>query len=178
METAKGKVLLNIPVELPAATYDQIKAFAKVEDPAPKIQAWVKWFLGQYASGGLMLSSAELKQVERHTGIELATGRQVVDVILKGAGMEDGQHTYRIQLDPAFITPAEETAKSQGVTMQHLVEDAINTMLENGWLYTFVPEGGVARFSRSDWSVIQKATNKQNPTGADIAALFVAAAKE
>jgi hypothetical protein len=168
-KTRTSKILVSIPAfELPASEFEAIKVAANTDDPLPKIQSWVKWFLSNYASGGLMLSGSEVRQVEKSTGQQLANGREVVAALLKAGGMEEGLHTFRVQLDPVWIAPAKETAAAQGVELEHLISDALNSMLGNGWLYEWVLNGGTARFTKEEWDGIKALTGKAIPTGADI----------
>lgn len=156
---AKEKLVpLNLEVQVPENVYESLKKRAGDQPPLAVIAACAKYLLENYAFGGVMLKPTHVTRIvgalpnASNENIDI----DIVKAVEKAAGMEDGQHVFKAHLDPAYIQPAQEVADAQGVDLEYLVTDALNTMLGNGWLYDFQTEGGVIRLTMDQLAEIQE----------------------
>lgn len=170
------KIAISLPpIELSQNDFEKLKEASGVEDPTPKLVAWAKHFYANLAGGGILLSGSDVRRIEEVTGTDVVNGRTVVEIAQKAVGKEDGKHTFKVQLDPVWIGPATETAHAQGVELQFLIESALNEMVENSWLYSWAPDGGAARFSKTEWAEVQSIVGKKDVFGRDVLAALRAA---
>jgi hypothetical protein len=171
MEPKKtAKVIVNLPaLELSQTDWERLQVQTGKTDPTPNIITWVKYFLQQHMAGGLLVPAVEVQQVEKKAGVQITRSKDLCDIALKAKGVEDGQFTFHVRVDPVFWGPLEDTAKQQGVTVEYLLTDVCNGVLENSWAYSW-PAGRKTNHVADDWKTLCEFTGKEHPFGADVAA--------
>jgi hypothetical protein len=164
------KVILPLQIELNQADFDHLQKVTGKDDPTPNVTTWVKYFLAQYVSGGMVVTGQEVQQIEKFLGVRVAKGKDLVDLALKAKGREDGQHVITARLDPVFFGPLEDFCKANGVTPEYVFQDMANSVVENGWLYEWNRQGNrKVSFTERAWERVKKALGIEKPFGEDIA---------
>jgi hypothetical protein len=169
-KTTPSKVIVNLPpVELSQADYERLQVQAGKTDITPILATWVRYFIQQQLGGGVLVSGNSVRQIEKILGTQVTGEKSIVDAIGKTKGVEDGQFAFHVRVDPIFWGPLEDTAKQQGVTVEYLLTDVCNGVLENSWAYSW-PAGRKTNHVADDWKTLCEFTGKEHPFGADVAA--------
>ena len=95
--------------------------------------------LTQMATGGVMFSPEEVKLVLDSTGVQLGTAEDLIPYISDVAGMVDGKHRVTVLIDPANYPAYEELARTQERTVDALMQEVVDAVQENEWVYELHP---------------------------------------
>jgi hypothetical protein len=141
---AKQAQVVTIPVTINVseAVYGYITKNAG-EPITPKLQSWLNFYLSQMASGGLMLESVDHDHLaELRDGKRFRTSAQLAREVEKALKREEGQYSYTLQIDPAYVKSVEDRATEQGVSTQQFVADLFAYIMGSGFVYDFTPANG------------------------------------
>lgn len=161
MASKDTSVVLTLNPEITEAAYGVLKQYPD------KINGFAKMLLEAYAGGGIMLTGIDLQAIEKTAGVKITDSSTVISSIQKSASREDGQFTVKAQIDPSFWPNITDMATQQGTTVPALLEDAINTMLSNSWLYSWIP-AMQTNWSDKELYALKGIIGKDRPTAADI----------
>lgn len=121
---------------------DATKLAEVYKDTPEQVPALAAYLLTQYAQGGLMFKAEEMENLQRLTGGKIANSASITQLVEKALERREGGFTVQANIDPSLFEPIKETASMMGMNVNALMQDAFNTMLQNGWLYSFTPSGG------------------------------------
>ncbi len=166
MSKPAEKIQIQLPVTLTQEAYNALISAANSPTPMVSMSSWAGWLLAMYAGGGMMLQPSHLQTIAANTGASPKTPEEVVKACLKSAAMQDGQHTFTVQVDPSLWAPLEELARWRNATVQEVLTTAANQMLQNGWIESLVPEHRVDLVEAdhkmlSDWLGTKAFTGRQ-----------------
>jgi hypothetical protein len=135
-------VRLNFDIELKA---DQIPILAGMMTPVPGhtdlqyIRDMAELLLDQQANGGVMFSPEEVKLVQDSVGITLDTAENLLPHLYNETAMQDGMHRVTVLIDPANYPAYEELAHTQERTVDSLMQEVVDMVQENEWVYELHP---------------------------------------
>lgn len=172
-ESANSPVLLTIPpISVSRETYEFIEKNANGNMPEA-LMKWLAYYLDRQARGGIML---EPEDVQYLTGLRdgkpFRSSREVVRAVESGLNREEGQFTFKGNVDPALHAPLKDQAEAMGCTTRDILENVVNQSLTNSWAYSLVPERQL-NFTERDFEIISKFIGKGSFFGADLARAIV-----
>lgn len=132
---------ITVNLDLPETDLDKISQ-TNGKDPVMAVNDLCRYFVREYLNGGVIVPSKSLLAIETSTGAKVGSAEDIVKCVQAARGREDGQYTLKAQIDPAWIEPIEDNARISGWTAEELLQNALNWVLGNGWLYTFSPANG------------------------------------
>lgn len=134
----------------------------------PRVAAYL---IENYSKGGVMLRPTHTHYLEQISGTPVKTPESVMQIcesaVTKGSG--NGSLMVSYTVDPALSQPLEQLAFAQGRSPTEIVQDGINTVLTNSWLYGLQTTGGTVFLTEEDRKRLEKALNKKSITGRDLA---------
>ena len=160
---------VNIPITV-SLREPTVKAFQEQNIDIP-LSDWMavrarQWF-ENFRDGGLMLSPDQVSKIQEVAEKPIANGNDVVAAVGKTRGVADGQRTFLLTIDPAFVGPYQERAKEMGRTVEELISDMWAMALDGSWAMSleasYLPPVFFPNFR-----LIQTLTGKSRPTGAEI----------
>ena len=137
-------IRLNIEIELkqehiPILT-DMMEMPEGVDaSPSQKIRDMAEDVLTQIATGGVLFPPDGVKLVLDSTGVELGSAEDLIPYISDVAGMVDGKHRVTVLIDPANYPAYEELARTQERTVDALMQEVVDAVQENEWVYELHP---------------------------------------
>jgi hypothetical protein len=168
MSTEQQEIISTpILLQIPRKAYEAVAKTIKDNGDGAKFQALAQWFLNEFAAGGMMLKASNVAYIESIAPGKANSDTDIVSLIEAYAKRENGQYTFKSQVDPALIEPAKSAAFAQGCTLEDFISDALNTMLTNGWLYSFQPSGEL-RFTAPQMKQLEGLVGKSGLTGQDL----------
>lgn len=144
MAVTKPAAAVTVPLTLniPEFAYAYLEKNAQ-GDPVKKLSQWITYYLSQVAMGGLMIEAVDHDHLaELRDGKRFRSSREAAREIEKALKREDGQFSYTLQIDPAYIKSVEERAVEQGVTVESFVKDLFAYIMGSGFVYDFTPTDG------------------------------------
>ena len=124
-------------------------AFAYLENNAPEgkvnetLATWTQHFMSQQARGGILLDPTDHDYIASLAdGKRFKDSRSLVRAIEKGMKRSDGNFSFTINVDPAHVQPLQEQAALSAMSVEELINGAVNMLMTNGWLWDFSPAGG------------------------------------
>ena len=131
---AKPKeVQLMIPVNL---TEDEIALLGKADPSIPAPNAIVNLVadsLRALAAGGAITTPQTNARFRKAIGSDDPV--DVVKAVEKAAGMEDGRYVAKWRPDPFYLKPLEELARKQSITVEKLLQNTVDWVIDQGMLY-------------------------------------------
>jgi len=167
-----GQMAVTIAMNPGASDY--LEKNANGGDAALLLGQWATFWLDSQARGGVMISPEDHNYLSTlNNGVRFSSGKQIVAAVERGLKRDDGQFTFPITIDPAYIQPLNEFAETQGRTVEELVQDAFATVMGNGWLYDLAPsEGKLIPVTGRTMAVVRESCKKANVNSEDLAAML------
>lgn len=151
---------INIPLVVSLSDSDH-KTLSQIDPDVQKIvEKACNYYMSAYAQGALVIEPAHAERIQRVVKTGELSSLMVTKLIEASKGVEDGQNIFKVPIDPALMAPIQEIADSQNVTVQALITDSINVMMNNGWLYMAVPEGRSLHLTTQQLEELAKLTGK------------------
>lgn len=122
--------------------------------------------LNYLAAGGMMLDPMSAKRIEEV--LPNAEPSDIADAMEKFKDRRHGQASYTLEIDPAFLGPLEEVARSQGLEMRQTIQEAVNYIFAQGWLYALPQDIFATRFMPEDYEMIRQIMVVDHFTGTDL----------
>jgi hypothetical protein len=107
--------------------------------PSQKIRDMTEDVLTQIATGGVLFPPDDVKLVLDSTGVQLSNAEELIPYISDVAGMVDGKHRVTVLIDPANYPAYEELARTQERTVDALMQEVVDAVQENEWVYELHP---------------------------------------
>lgn len=98
-----------------------------------KVAGIATGLLNELADGGLMLTADQASRIQSILGE--TTGEAIIKAADKAAGRRGGGVVVEWVADPSWVGSFEDTAKQQGITLSALVQQMMDTAVDNGWFY-------------------------------------------
>lgn len=134
---------LQITVVLNPQAMDFLKANAKSGDVSATLSGWTSYWVEQQARGGILLEPTDHDDIaEANGGKRFKDSRSLTRMVMKGLHRDEGAFSFRVNVDPAHVQPLQEQATLSAMTVEELINGAINMLMTNGWLWDFSPENG------------------------------------
>jgi hypothetical protein len=107
----------------------------------PKVAAYL---VEQYSKGGVLLRPSQARFIEQLAGTPIRTAEAVLQAFENAHkhGSAAGYLRVTYDVDPAFAEPLEQLAKAQSRTVDEIVQEGMNIVLTNSWLYSISVDGG------------------------------------
>jgi hypothetical protein len=169
---------LTLPVELTISkdAYEKIAAVKKTDggNLALALSIMCAQFLDQFANGGIMVKPENLKKIEEAVGSPVANDTDLLEVIQKSAGREEGQYTIKVNVEPALWPAIAEHAQVIGMTPEEVMTDMAMRMIRDSLAFyvnnqTYEP---VVYLTEKDGRKLEKLLGKKKFSGADILSLI------
>lgn len=145
------ETIINVDVPLSDAQLKVLAEGALGEGtPADKVRGVTVTIMQQLADGGMMLSPLDMKKIVQSTGIDPASGSDLLPFLAKGTGRRDGMRIVEVVLDPVYESAYEEIAKFQGRTLDDLFNDVVRQILDNEWVYEVNPRPAAVLMAPED----------------------------
>lgn len=170
----KQPTQMAINVSLNPGAAEFLERNANGGDQSLLLGQWATFWLDAQARGGIMLAPEEHDYIAGlNEGRRFQTGKQLAEAVAKGLKREDGQYTFPVAMDPAFIQPLTEYAESQGTTLDALVKDGTATLWANNWLYDVCPQQGrMIPMTADTLKKVADICDKANVDSTDVAAMM------
>jgi len=166
---------LGIDVSISQNQIDRLTAAVPEEmSVVAKLSGIATGLLRELADGGVLLDCATSRQILDLIG----TLDQLVPTLEKVGKVRQGGIVAEWRLDPVWLPAIEEIGKVQGRSVQEVVQDAMDYVMEQGWLYQIPAELPKVRFDPEDLKAVAEIIGIENPTGTDIAEWVKAQAQE
>jgi hypothetical protein len=160
-------VTINLNLSLTPEVYEYLETNSG-GDVQKSLASWVAYYLTQQSQGGMMLTAVDHAYLAKlRDGKRFAKSVEVVKMIESALKRVDSQYTQHVPIDPAWIGPLQETAEMMGVTVEQLLTDLVNTVVENGWAYEWRPAHQI-RFTEADFAKLQQFMGKVTFFGSDL----------
>ncbi len=161
---------IPITLTLTQRTYDVLAATVKDQPVERTLAGRAEVLLENIATGGMVLSPDQVRNIENVTGKEINRGADIVAAVQAANDMEENSFVHKVTVDPIWKEPLEQKAVETGRTVDQLLTDAVAIGFENNWIYGMVPDNPPIFFTNADLAYWQRETGKPRPSGADVTA--------
>lgn len=164
-------VRLNFEVELRA---EHIPVLVGMMDQVPGhteiqyIRDMAESLLEQQATGGVLFTADEVKLVEESTGVTLDTAENLIPLLAENTGIAEGMHVVKVLIDPANYPAYEELARTQERTVDALVQEVVDMVQENEWVYELHPRPRQVLMTEDQAAELVVLLGSEFATGADL----------
>lgn len=174
MATKKNAVQLNLSVTLNPAAFDFLEKNSPDGDVSGRLAGWTQHWMELQSRGGLMLSPDDHDYISTlNDGKRFKDSRALALAVAKGLKRDEGQFSFTISIDPAFMQPIEELAKESGLTTAELVQNSCAMIWSMNWLYDCTPaEGRMIPFTRKMLEEVAAICGKKTVESTDIGNLI------
>jgi hypothetical protein len=174
-----AKTVSGIDIELTDKQRDALVEMAPGLRASEALSGLATGLLQDLAGGGAMLSPGAVRRLANSVD-DAFNEQQIIDMVEKGAKRFGQAECVEYVIDPIYITPMRDHAKSNGRTMQSLVQDCMSIAFEQGWFYEIPPHKTLA-LTEEQYESIRSALGKTGDDplfGADVAEFVMQAATE
>jgi hypothetical protein len=146
------------------------------QNDTQKLVTLVSSLLKDTWGGGLMLSPEEMARITEATGLDPESGEDLIPLLSEAAGRSEGKLSFRVSVDPVYEEYYREPAEMQGRTVQELIQEIVDTVMDGDPLQYNVgslagyPE--VIRMTQNDKAALEKLLGAKFQTGTDLAKLI------
>lgn len=172
-------IRVGIDIELTDKQRDALLAMAPGERPSEALSGLATGLLQDLAGGGNMLTPSAVRRLSNSVDDPFDES-QIINMTEKGARRFGQAEIVEYVIDPIYITPLRDWSRSNGRSVQSLVQDCMAIAFENEWFYEIPPHKTLA-LTAEQYALIQQALGKggDDPLfGADVAMFIEQAATE
>jgi hypothetical protein len=101
------------------------------QNEVQKLSTLSESLLHDTSGGGMMLTPDEMARITEATGLDPNCGEDLIPLLSEASGKEEGKLTFKISVDPVYEAYYREAAEMQGRSVKELVQDIINTIMDN-----------------------------------------------
>lgn len=168
---AKKKEYKVVGIEISIGDEDVKSISASLPDEygtdIQKLSGVASALLQEQAGGGLMLTRDVMELIQQATG-PIGEGADLVPWVEKAANKNGGAFVVTWKVDPTRYPVLEQIAEGQGRTVEAVMQDGLDWIIGQGWLYDFsfaetsiaIPNGEM------DWLRLE--LGKEHVTGQDL----------
>jgi hypothetical protein len=168
---AKKDSTVEVPVTvvMPKEAYERVQQLIEGDTPAAqKVETVCNQLVKDLSEGGLMLSGLEMQRIRDSVPDGDAAG--IIEAVEEGAGTENGQLIIKWRLDPTLVGPIQEIADSQGMTVDEVTQNLMDTCCDNGWFYDFLPKAHALFMDEAEFKNLAAVVGNPTMTGTDLLA--------
>lgn len=165
---------MQIAVTLTQGALTFLKQNAKDGDLAGTLAGWSGFWLDQQSRGGIMLDPSDHDHLSSlNEGKRFRDSRALVRAVEKSLHREEGQHTFKINIDPAHYPALRENAEAGGLTVEESLEGIVQMIFASSWIYDFTPtQGRSIPFTFDMVQAVKTVCEKNSIDSADITGLI------
>jgi hypothetical protein len=171
--TKPTNVQVNLELSIPIKDYEVFEAV----DP-DNVQAYLNTcvanYLSAYADGGLMLSGDDIQAMSEALGEDVTSSSDIVNAVINSVSEEDSDSVFKVVIDPSLKPNIEDSARVQGVTVDHWLTNCWSHIITNGWLYGVSGDIRWVPFTNQQLKLISEAAGKKLESSSDIVAAVTA----
>jgi hypothetical protein len=167
-----GSTIINVDLQLQEEAIVRIAASVEGDDSPPrKVGRVAMGLLEALASGGVMLTPLQVQRVQDAAGKEL-DAEDISCLAEVGSGRKDGQCSFTLNIEPAYLDLLRPVADFQGVTIEQVLQNAMDQAWDNGWLYADTPTIQLDRIvlTQKDRKRMETLINRKFTSGSDLVA--------
>ncbi len=167
---------ISIEVSLNEAQISQLLNLADLppDQKAKAVLGLTQGALEDLAAGGSMLSPAAIARLRG--SLDNPYDEDSIVAAVEAAHRKSGDsHVISYVIDPSYVVPLEDVAKSQGIDLVSLVQQCIGQAFEMGWFYEMNLNQRSVPFSQEQYDAIRTRIGKDVVFGTDIADFISAA---
>ena len=138
--------------------------------PAEKLLGAATGALITLAEGGMMLSAAITSRISEIVGEDIDP-EQLPALVEQALSRRGGKLCGYYEIDPAYEEALREIADQQGVEISALIQDMMDTAMDNGWLYSIDPRPQQVLMTQEDHAQLESMLGEKFTTGSELAAL-------
>lgn len=143
MAKAASNTVISVQVQLTPKAFEFLSENAKNGDISGLVTQWCTYYLDRQARGGLLLEPEDHDYLAGlNDGKRFRDSRSLVRGVEKGMNREEGQHTFKINVDPAHFPALKENADMQSLTVEEALDGIVQMIFASGWIYNFDPRSG------------------------------------
>lgn len=174
MARSKNPVQLQVSVTLNPQAMEFLEVNCKNGDVNATLSGWCGYFMERQARGGIFLEPEDHDGLaELNGGKRFKDSRSLTRVVMKGLQRDEGAFSFRVNVDPAHVQPLQEQAALSAMSVEELINGAINMLMTNGWLWDFSPENGRhIPFTKEMLKACEELCGKHSIDSSDIAGLI------
>lgn len=165
---ANDQVTTGIDVTVSEAQRDRLAALAPHLRPTEAMSGIATGALQDMADGGVMLNGLVANRIAVALKNRDFTPEEVVVAVEKGVRRFGQAMLIEYALDPIYVTPMEDWSRSNGRTVQELVQDCMQQAFANEWFYSMSFEHRTLAVTAEQYKTIAEALGKDVIFGADI----------
>lgn len=139
-ETRPQSTSVSIPADLILSPDTVRRISESIEGPMPAAHKIVQVAIGSLealAAGAILMPYLTVKRVIEAVGRDV-DATDIADLAEAGAGRKNGKLAVTLEVDPAYEPMLQQVADFQGVTLAEVLQNAMYTAWDNGWLYSDV----------------------------------------
>jgi hypothetical protein len=165
--TPTETVQIPLTVTVSKEAYDKLVAIVPGdEDSAHKIQSVVNGLIEDLSDCGMMLSGSDVERIR--TAVPEAGPDQIIEAVEESAGMEDGVTVVKWAVDGTMLEPLQQIADQQGMTVQEIVQNMMDTAVGNGWFYDTLVANKALWFEPEWYEFLRKLTGLEDISGEEL----------
>lgn len=165
--TKPTNVQVNLELSIPIKDYEVFEEVAP-DSVTEYLNTCVANYLSAYADGGLMLSGKDIQDMSEALGEDVASSTDIVNAVKNSVPDEEDECSYKVVIDPSLKPNIEDSARFQGVTVDHWLTNCWSHIITNGWLYGISGDIRWVSFTNAQLKEISDAVGKRLESSADI----------
>lgn len=136
--------------------------------PVQKIFAAAAEAMRSIAAGGKILSASIVDRIEQILGDDF--DEEILPELIEQASHRRGGNLCGYwEIDPVYEKALSETADMRGVTLQELVQDMMDTAMDNEWLYQVDPRPTQVLMTSEDKAQVEELLGRKFSNGTELA---------
>lgn len=124
------------------------------------------------ARGGLMIDPRTMQHIQEATGLDPATGEDLLPYLSAATGREEGRLTLKVHIDPEYELALANIAQGRGVTSEELFDGVVQQVLDNGWWEIVDPAPEHVLMNSADKAQLEDLLGGKFTTGRDLVGLI------
>ena len=158
----------SIEISLTETERAALAAMAPDRNPTEAIAGLAMGLLQDLAGGGTMLTPVAVSRLR--TSVEDPFDEdQIIGMAEKGARRFGDSVVVEYTIDPIYITPLEDVAKSNGMSLRDLVQSCIGSAFEMGWFYEMNLDSRNIVLTVEQYNAIRSKLGREQIFGKDVA---------
>lgn len=171
---AKKEATVIIQMEIPL-TQEQISYLSEMTDegdtPIRRVKSVIMSLIEDQAGGGLMLDPGVVRKITDSTGVDPASGEDLIPFLAHGTGRIEGCRVATIKIDPAYEPALQEIATLRQMDIDAIVKETLEVCFDNEWYEHLPTRVRQVLMSEADHADLSGLLGKTFTTGTELAEL-------
>lgn len=148
----------------------------RIRDSRQDVSNVANYLVQEHAKGGVMLARDKIEYIGTFCNTPLRTSNDIMEVFETAVNRRayDGSRIVTYRVDPALVMPLEDLARTQGRLVDDIVQDAMNIVFTNSWMYSFEVSGCTIHFTREQREEMEALAGGSVLSGEDVMKLIPA----